>query len=152
MTDETDRAARVDGADGLGRAGGAARASGVDGAGGIVAPAPGDRLDPAARPHADALASLFPDLGGRVTDADEARRILAAVPATARPAVVGAVEDREAPGPAGATPVPVRVYYPDPERWPGPRPTVVFCHGGGWVLAAVFESTARNPGARYSHW
>ncbi|MFI5863599.1 alpha/beta hydrolase fold domain-containing protein [Streptomyces sp. NPDC051546] len=107
--------------------------------------APADRLDPAARPYADALASLFPDLGGRVTEADEARRILAAVPATARPAVVGAVEDREVPGPAGAPAVPVRVYYPDPERWPGPRPTVVFCHGGGWVLGDLdgYDATAR---------
>ncbi|MCJ0875695.1 alpha/beta hydrolase [Streptomyces sp. AP-93] len=107
--------------------------------------AQGDRLDPAARPYADALASLFPDLGGRVTDADEARRILAAVPRTARAAVVGAVEDREVPGPAGAPPVPVRAYYPDPERWPGPRPTVVFCHGGGWVLGDLdsYDATAR---------
>nr|WSX54816.1 alpha/beta hydrolase [Streptomyces sp. NBC_00974] len=28
----------------------------------------------------------------------------------------------------------MRVYYPDPLLRPGPRPTVVFCHGGGWVL------------------
>ncbi|MCY0926410.1 hypothetical protein OTB20_09385, partial [Streptomyces sp. H27-H1] len=80
-----------------------------------------DRLDPAARPYADALAALFPDLGGRVTDAEEARRILAAAPRAARPAAVGAVEDREVPGPPGAPPVPVRVYHPDPERWPGRR-------------------------------
>ncbi|MFZ3495727.1 hypothetical protein ACODT5_21300 [Streptomyces sp. 5.8] len=122
------------------------------GADGADSPAPVDRLDPAARPYADALASFFPDLGGRVTDAGEARRILAAVPATARPAVVGAVEDREAPGPAGAPPAPLRVDYPDSERWPGSRPTVVFCHGDGWALAVILESTARNPGARYSHW
>lgn len=58
---------------------------------------------------------------------------------------MGAVEDREVPGPAGAPPVPVRVYYPDPERWPGPRPTVVFCHGGGWVLGDLdgYDATAR---------
>lgn len=130
MTDVTDGAAG---------AVGAAAADGVDG------PVLGDRLDPAARPYAAAQASFFPDLGGSVTDADEARRILAAVPATARPAVVGAVEDREVPGPAGAPPVPVRVYYPDPERWPGRRPTVVFCHGGGWVLGDLdsYDATAR---------
>ncbi|WP_405495655.1 alpha/beta hydrolase [Streptomyces sp. NBC_00096] len=99
------------------------------------APLGGDRLDPAARPYVDAMTAFFPDLGGAVTDAAEARRILAAVPASAGPpAAVGAVEDREVPGPPGAPPVPVRVYHPDPERWPGPRPTVVFCHGGGWVL------------------
>ncbi|MFD9334044.1 alpha/beta hydrolase, partial [Streptomyces sp. NPDC060028] len=50
------------------------------------------------------------------------------------PPAVGAVQDREVPGPAGAPPVPVRIYRPDPRRRPGPRPTVVYCHGGGWVL------------------
>ncbi|MEU9302467.1 alpha/beta hydrolase [Streptomyces sp. NPDC048269] len=103
--------------------------------------------DPAARPFLDALAAVFPDVGGSVTDADEARRILAAVP---RPAVrtprVGAVEDRTVPGPPGAPALPVRIYLPDPEQWPGPRPTVVFCHGGGWVLGDLdtYDTTARN--------
>ncbi|MET9960534.1 alpha/beta hydrolase [Streptomyces sp. NPDC006326] len=98
---------------------------------------PTDRLDPAARPWAAALTAAFPDVGGRVTDAALARRLLAAASGAAaalpRPAV-GAVEDLEIPGPAGAPPLPLRVYRPDPQRWPGPRPTVVFCHGGGWVL------------------
>ncbi|MFD6892344.1 alpha/beta hydrolase [Streptomyces sp. NPDC059957] len=109
MTDVTTGSDRSDRSD---------RSEGSDG------PAPVDRLDPAARPYADAPASLFPDLGGRVTDAGEARRILAAVPGTARRAVVGAVEDREVPG---------------------PRPTVVFCHGGGWVLGDLdtYDATAR---------
>ncbi|MFJ5023849.1 alpha/beta hydrolase fold domain-containing protein [Streptomyces goshikiensis] len=101
-----------------------------------TAPAPGPaRLDPAARPHVDALAAAFPDLGGAVTDAAQARRILAAAPGSAAPPpAVGSVEDREVPGPDGAPPVPVRVYRPDPGRWPGPRPTAVFCRGGGCVL------------------
>ncbi|MBT2451844.1 alpha/beta hydrolase fold domain-containing protein [Streptomyces sp. ISL-43] len=105
-----------------------------------------DRLDPAARPYADALAAFFPDLGGSVTDAGEARRILAAPRATVPPPAVGSVEDRDVPGPDGAPPVPVRVYYPDPERWPGPRPTVVFCHGGGWVLCDLdsHDATVRT--------
>uniref|UniRef100_A0AAU2JLI0 Alpha/beta hydrolase n=1 Tax=Streptomyces sp. NBC_00049 TaxID=2903617 RepID=A0AAU2JLI0_9ACTN len=105
------------------------------------------RIDPAARPFAAALTAAFPDLGGAVTEADEARRILAAAP---RPPVdpphVGAVEDRTVPGPPGAPPVPVRVYLPDPEEWPGRRPTVVFCHGGGFVLCDLdtHDTTARN--------
>ncbi|MET9467822.1 alpha/beta hydrolase [Streptomyces sp. NPDC006544] len=114
----------------------------------------GSRLDPAARPYADALAAFFPDLGGAVTTADEARRILAAAPGSAGPVpVVGAVEDREVPGPEGAPPVPVRVYYPDPLLRPGPRPTVVFCHGGGWVLCdldthdATVRALCRTSGA-----
>ncbi|WP_308346862.1 alpha/beta hydrolase fold domain-containing protein [Streptomyces sp. ISL-66] len=106
-----------------------------------------DRLDPAARPYADAMAAFFPDLGGAVTTADEARRILAAAPGSAGPVpVVGAVEDRDVPGPDGAAPVPVRVYYPDPLLRPGPRPTVVFCHGGGWVLCDLdtHDATVRE--------
>ncbi|MFD7259282.1 alpha/beta hydrolase [Streptomyces sp. NPDC059874] len=110
-------------------------------------PGPAARLDPAARPYLDALTGAFPDLGGRVTDADEARRILAAAPRppAARPRV-GAVEDRTVPGPPGAPPIPVRIYLPDPEQWPGPRPTVVFCHGGGWVLGDLdtHDTTART--------
>ncbi|MCB5166688.1 alpha/beta hydrolase [Streptomyces bambusae] len=106
-----------------------------------------DDLDPAARPYLDALAAVFPDLGGRVTDAAEARRLLAAGPApTGAPPPVGAVADRTVPGPPGAPPVPVRIYRPDPARHPGPRPTVVFCHGGGFVLCGIdsHDRTARR--------
>ena len=42
---------------------------------------------------------------------------------------VGAVTDRTVPGPAGE--IPVRVYRPEGE---GPFPTVVFYHGGGYVI------------------
>ncbi|MFJ3633492.1 alpha/beta hydrolase [Streptomyces sp. NPDC090112] len=106
-----------------------------------------ERLDPAARPWADALTAAFPDLGRSVTDAREARLILAAAPRPPAPAPpVGAVVDRTVPGPPGAPPVPVRIYLPDPRRWPGPRPTVVFCHGGGWVLCDLdtHDTTVRN--------
>ncbi|MEU3061773.1 alpha/beta hydrolase [Streptomyces subrutilus] len=101
--------------------------------------APGaERLDPGVRPYVAAMAAAFPDLGGAVTEAAEARRMLdAAAPVRARPAAAGSVRDRCVPGPPGAPPVPVRVYRPDPARWPGPRPTVVFCHGGGWVLCGL---------------
>lgn len=44
---------------------------------------------------------------------------------------VGAVEDRTVPGYDGGPEVPVRVYRPDGE---GPFPTVVFYHGGGFVI------------------
>ncbi|WP_330329023.1 alpha/beta hydrolase [Streptomyces sp. NBC_00536] len=111
-------------------------------------PAPGpDRLAPGVRPFVDAMADAFPDVGGRVTDAAEARRILAAAPHSPfEPPAVGSVLDREIPGPAGAPALPVRVYRPDPRQWPGPRPTVVFCHGGGWVLCDLdtHDTTARE--------
>lgn len=95
-----------------------------------------DRLAPHARPYADALSAVFPDLGGTVTDAREARRILAAAPGGDRPPS-GAVptRDRTVPGPAGAPPLPVRVYRPAGAV--GPRPTVVFFHGGGYVLCGL---------------
>ncbi len=44
-------------------------------------------------------------------------------------AQVGGVEDRTVPGAAG--PVPARVYRPGT---PGPHPTIVFFHGGGFVI------------------
>ncbi|MET9699496.1 alpha/beta hydrolase [Streptomyces sp. NPDC006529] len=106
-----------------------------------------DRLDPGVRPFVDALSDLFPDIGGRVTDAATARRILADVPESpGPPPAVGSVADREIPGPEGAPPLAVRVYRPDPRRWPGPRPTVVFCHGGGWVLCDLdtHDTTVRE--------
>ncbi|MEU5779152.1 alpha/beta hydrolase [Streptomyces venezuelae] len=111
-----------------------------------------DRLDPRARPLVDALTRAFPDLGGAVTDAAEARRILAAAPASRKvPPAVGAVVDRTVPGPPGAPEIPVRLYVPDQDRHPAePRPTVVFFHGGGYTLCGLdsHDSTARALAAR----
>jgi len=45
-------------------------------------------------------------------------------------AEMASVTDRTFPGPAGD--VPVRVYVPTGE--PGPRPVLVYFHGGGWVI------------------
>ncbi|MEU6992227.1 alpha/beta hydrolase [Streptomyces sp. NPDC046465] len=119
-------------------------------AGAVAAPGGSDRLDPLARPLVDALAAAFPDLGGAVTDAGEARRILAAAPTssasgTARPAV-GPVVDRTVPGVPGAPGIPVRIYLPEPDRHAGPRPTVVFFHGGGYTLCGLdsHDATARG--------
>ncbi|EPH45034.1 putative Carboxylesterase NlhH [Streptomyces aurantiacus JA 4570] len=79
--------------------------------------------------------------------------MLAAAPASpfAVPQV-GSVVDRVIPGPAGAPELPVRVYLPEaagePEAGPppGPRPTVVFFHGGGWSLCDLdtYDATARG--------
>jgi len=44
---------------------------------------------------------------------------------------VGDVTDRTVPGPEGGEAVPVRTYRPEGE---GPFPTVVFFHGGGYVI------------------
>ncbi|MET9514259.1 alpha/beta hydrolase [Streptomyces sp. NPDC002994] len=95
-----------------------------------------DRLTPEARTLVDLMASVFPDLGGSVTDAVEARRIIDALPRpSVQPPAVGSVEDRTVPGPSGSPGIPVRVYRPDAA--PGPRPTVVYFHGGGWVIGGL---------------
>ncbi|MFK4071698.1 alpha/beta hydrolase [Streptomyces sp. NPDC029674] len=121
---------------------------------------PPDRLAPHARPLVDALTAAFPDLGGTVTDAVEARRILAAAPASARtPPAVAEVMDRTIPGPRGAPDLPVRIYLPHPERRDPhrqhprprpPRPTVLFFHGGGYALCGIdsHDATARGLAAR----
>ncbi|MEL3946428.1 MULTISPECIES: alpha/beta hydrolase [Streptomyces] len=109
-------------------------------------------LAPDARPLVAALTAFFPDIGGAVTDAAEARRILAAAPASPfPPPEVGSVSDRSVPGPSGAPDLRVRCYLPEaaPARAtaaPAPRPTVVFLHGGGWSLCSVdtHDATARG--------
>jgi acetyl esterase len=47
---------------------------------------------------------------------------------------VGEVTARTVPGPGEADPIPVRVYRPEGE---GPFPTVVFYHGGGYVIGGL---------------
>ncbi|WP_371656310.1 MULTISPECIES: alpha/beta hydrolase [unclassified Streptomyces] len=49
------------------------------------------------------------------------------------PEPVARVVDTLVPGPAGM--LPVRVYQPEPR--PGPRPLLVFFHGGGWAAGDV---------------
>ncbi|WP_156724581.1 alpha/beta hydrolase [Streptomyces apocyni] len=118
-----------------------------------------DRLAPDVRGLVDLISSVFPDVGNTVTDAAEARRVLAAAPEPPwRPPEVGSVEDRTIPGPEGAPAIPVRIYLPDRaealnpadalDRTDAPRsrPTVVFFHGGGWVLCGLdsHDGTARR--------
>ncbi|MGW1883971.1 hypothetical protein [Streptomyces sp. NPDC001970] len=100
-------------------------------------PPPGaDRLAAEARPWADAMAAVFPDVGGAVTDAVEARRILAAATAPPVPLPpVGAVRDRTILERAGAPVVPVRIYEPASRR--AACPTVVFLRGGGFTRCGL---------------
>ncbi|MEU6660275.1 alpha/beta hydrolase [Streptomyces sp. NPDC046821] len=112
-----------------------------------MSPAGEDRLAPDVRALVDAMTASFPDLGGTVTDAVQARRVLAAAPASPfPPPIVGSIEDTDIPGPEGAPRIPIRIYRPDPHDAPGPRPTVVFFHGGGWVICDLdsHDSTARG--------
>jgi acetyl esterase len=107
-----------------------------------------DRLAPGARELMLAMAAVFPDVGATVHDAAEARRMLALMmPEPSRRPEVGEVSDRLIPGPEGAPEVPVRIYRPYEEKpAPGRAPTVVFLHGGGWVLGSIdsHDSTVRS--------
>ncbi len=80
--------------------------------------------------------------------APEAReRIRAVVLGAQDPAAltpVAAVDDSAVPGPAGD--LPVRVYRPEAD---GPTPTVVFFHGGGWVVGDL--DTHDEPARRICH-
>ncbi|MFI6937907.1 alpha/beta hydrolase fold domain-containing protein [Streptomyces sp. NPDC050418] len=105
-----------------------------------------DGLSPEARFFADLMTASVPPLGREVTDAAEARRLLAANPKPDVPPLeVGSVENRTIPGPEGAPDLPVRIYLPDPREVTGPRPTVVFFHGGGWTICDLdsHDATAR---------
>ncbi|HZU74856.1 MAG TPA: alpha/beta hydrolase [Acidimicrobiales bacterium] len=54
---------------------------------------------------------------------------------------LASVVDRSIPGPAGE--IPIRVYRPQGD---GPFPTVVFFHGGGWVIGSL---DSHDPLARH---
>ncbi|MBW0101940.1 alpha/beta hydrolase [Pseudonocardia sp. KRD291] len=67
------------------------------------------------------------------------------------PEQVARVEDATAPGPGGD--IPVRVYVPSVPGSTGPLPTLVYFHGGGWVIGdldthdGVCRSLANRAGA-----
>ncbi|MGI9080318.1 MAG: alpha/beta hydrolase fold domain-containing protein [Acidimicrobiales bacterium] len=74
--------------------------------------------------------------------ADAVREVLWAEGSNLSPEPVGATEEMEIDGPDG--PVLLRVYWPlgfDD----GPLPTLVYVHGGGWVIADLdaYDSSAR---------
>lgn len=90
-------------------------------------------LDPQARAYLDKLAALkLP--GFHQMPVAEARSVFRAMRAVAgRAEPVGAVADLFVPGPV---PIPLRAYTPAEGRG-GPRPALVYFHGGGWVLGDV---------------
>ncbi|SCK57445.1 alpha/beta hydrolase [Streptomyces sp. WMMB 322] len=118
---------------------------------GSSAPQGPERLAPGARELMEAMTAVFPDVGVSVHDAAEARRIFArSLPEPPREPPVGEVSDRLIRGPEGAPDLPVRIYRPyeedaGPAPTPGGGPTVVFFHGGGWVLGNIetHDATAR---------
>lgn len=103
------------------------------------------------------LTRSFPDLGGEVCDATEARALLAAMPRATPPVIpLASVHDTVVPvevavpaylGAADEswTGVPVRIYQPQGAGDGAVRPLVVLYHGGGFVLGSV---AASDPQAR----
>jgi acetyl esterase len=91
-------------------------------------------VTPAVKAFVDAMSAAFPDIGGAVTDPEEARGIVSAQRAERwldLPEIeMAVVRDRTIPGPAGS--IPVREYRPPAAT--APLPVVVFFHGGGWVI------------------
>lgn len=88
-------------------------------------------LDPQVRALLDQLVVGRPALN--TLPVDVGRRAYAESSAKLIPKPAGAVrtDDRTIDGPAG--PIRVRVYVPDTPA-AGPRPLVVYYHGGGWVV------------------
>ncbi|MCI2417615.1 alpha/beta hydrolase [Saccharopolyspora sp. K220] len=99
-------------------------------------------LHPDAEPFVALMQEHFPDLGGAVTDAAEARTLMADGAADRPRPPVAKVADRRIPGPPGVE-IPVRIYWPSVDG--DPLPVVVFFHGGGWVLGDLesHDGTAR---------
>jgi len=87
-------------------------------------------VDPHIVPLLDLIAAAPPMHEGSPADAREAFRKLTVEARQPEQVVpVDSVEDVEVPGPDG--PLAARVYRP---AAPGPVPTVVLFHGGGWVI------------------
>ena len=89
-------------------------------------------VTPEVRTVLDALAAL----GGPPIEEqtpEEVREAYGQFSALGSRAEMASVTDRSCPGPAGD--VPVRVYVPTAE--PGPRPVLVYFHGGGWVIGDI---------------
>jgi acetyl esterase len=102
-------------------------------------PEPTDRrpvpeLDPDARAFLDRLDEVGypPPAALSVGAARERSDVYPEVHDGDDPPAVGSVRDLAVPGPGGA--VPVRIYAPAAAR---PVPTMVYFHGGGWVLGGL---------------
>jgi acetyl esterase len=89
-------------------------------------------LDPKVRAFLDQLVATGMPPFESLPVAD-ARRVMETFREMSPPGqAVAHVEDRRLPGPAGD--IPVRVYTPVGD---GPRPVLVFFHGGGWVIGSI---------------
>jgi acetyl esterase len=87
-------------------------------------------------PQCEALLNQMAEMGApppETMSVEDNRALIAGIAEMSGPAEdLARVEDIAVPGPAGD--IPVRVYVPVGS---GPFPTVVFFHGGGWVIGNI---------------
>ena len=100
-------------------------------------------LDPQAAPIIELLEQFFPRISGPETDAAEVRAQADAMERVPPTEDIGSVVDRVIPGTGHQ--IPIRVYEPLGDD-AGPRPGVVYYHGGGWTICGLdtHESACRR--------
>ncbi|HEY8216089.1 MAG TPA: alpha/beta hydrolase [Acidimicrobiia bacterium] len=91
-------------------------------------------LDPEAAPIIELLEQFFPRITGPETDAAEVRAQSDAMERIPPTEDIGSVTDRLIPG--SDQEIPVRIYHPVGDTT-GPRPGVVYYHGGGWTICGL---------------
>ena len=91
-------------------------------------------LDPAAASIIEALDEVFPRISGPDDDAVEFRAQADAMQTIPSMEEVAACVDRTIPG--SAHQIPVRIYVPLGDA-AGPRPGIVYYHGGGWTICGL---------------
>ena len=91
-------------------------------------------LDPAAEPIIELLEQFFPRITGPETDAAEVRAQANAMERVPPTEDIASVVDRTIPGAGGD--IPIRVYEPTGGT-EGPRPGIVYYHGGGWTICGL---------------
>jgi acetyl esterase len=107
------------------------------------------KLDPQMQAVLDQHAALGPkpieklapaEARKQPTPADAVKALLKKQGKDQGPEPVGKVDDRSIKGPGGA--IPIRIYWP---KGDGPFPTMLYIHGGGWVIANldVYDGSAR---------
>jgi acetyl esterase/lipase len=91
-------------------------------------------LDPAAASIIEVLEQIFPRTSGPDDDAVAFRAQADAMPSVPSTEEVASSVDRSIPG--GAHRIPVRIYEPLSDT-AGPRPGIVYYHGGGWTICGL---------------
>lgn len=91
-------------------------------------------LDPEAAPIIELLEEFFPRITGPETDPAQVRATADAMERVPPTEDIGAVADRAIPGRDHQ--IPIRVYLPLGEA-DGPRPGIVYYHGGGWTICGL---------------